>query len=70
VGSDCTFNGTSSSDADGSIVGYAWTSPGKPNKSGAIVTYAFPTGTNTTVTLVVIDNQGATGTKTLPVVIP
>lgn len=70
VGSDCTFNGNSSSDPDGSVVGFAWSSPGKPNKSGAIITYPFPRGTNTTVTLVVTDNQGATGTKTSPVVIP
>lgn len=70
VGSDCTFNGNSSSDADGSIVSFAWSSPGKVNKSGAIVSYPYPRGTNTTVTLVVTDNQGATGTKTSSVVIP
>jgi subtilisin family serine protease len=70
VGSDCTFNGNSSSDPDGSVVSYAWSSPGKVNKSGAIVSYPYPRGTNTTVTLVVTDNQGATGTKTSSVVIP
>lgn len=70
VGSDCTFNGTSSSDPDGSIVSFTWSSPGKPNKSGAIVSYPYPRGTNTTVTLLVTDNQGATGTKTSSVVIP
>ena len=70
VGSDCTFNGNASRDPDGSIVGYAWSSPGKPSKSGAVATYAYPRGANTSVTLLVTDNHGATGSKTLPVVIP
>lgn len=70
VGSDCTFNGSLSSDPDGTIVSYAWSSPGKVNKSGQIATYAYPTGTNTSITLVVTDNQGATGSKTVPLTIP
>jgi chitodextrinase len=70
VGSDCTFNGSASRDPDGSIVSYAWSSPGKVNKLGVIATYAFPTGANTSVTLRVTDNLGATGSKTVSVVIP
>jgi alpha-tubulin suppressor-like RCC1 family protein len=70
VGSDCTFNASSASDPDGSIVGYAWSSPGKPAKSSVIATYVYPRGANTSLTLVVTDNRGAKGTKTVPVVIP
>lgn len=70
TGSDCTFDGTLSSDPDGTVVSYAWSSPGKVNKTGPVITYVYPRGANSSVTLVVTDNQGATGTKTLPVVIP
>lgn len=70
TGSDCTFNGSSSSDPDGAVVSYAWSSPGKVNKSGVIITYPFPTGTTPQVTLTVTDNQGATDSKTVTVNVP
>lgn len=65
VGADCSFNGSSSSDPDGSIVAYAWTATGRPGKSGPTATFPYKVGTAQSVTLVVTDNQGATGTKTV-----
>lgn len=70
VGSDCTFNGTSSTDADGSIVSFVWSTPGRPGKTGSIVSYPFPAGATPTVTLTVTDNQGATGSKSITFTVP
>jgi hypothetical protein len=59
----CTFDGSGSSDPDGSVAAWNWTSPGKPNKSGVTTTYTFPAGTHS-VTLTVTDNLGATNALT------
>lgn len=63
------FDGTGSSDPDGSIVSYAW-------DFGNDRTATTPTGSATytqpgtyTVTLTVTDNQGATGTTTREIVV-
>jgi hypothetical protein len=63
-GFDCTFNGTSSTDPDGNVVSWSWSSPNRPVKSGAIVTYPFPNGSTPSVTLTVTDNAGGTNSKT------
>lgn len=58
-----TFDGSASSDVDGTIAGYAWNFGNGQNGSGPTppaVTYALP-GTYT-ATLTVTDNRGATGT--------
>jgi large repetitive protein len=70
VGSDCTFSGSASSDPDGSIVSYTWTSANKQVKTGVSIVYPFPAGSRPSVTLTVTDNQGATGTKTITVIVP
>ncbi|MFN2398514.1 MAG: S8 family serine peptidase [Gemmatimonadaceae bacterium] len=70
VGSDCTFDGSSSSDPDGTIVSYAWSATGRVNKSGVSATYPFPTGSRPQVTLTVTDNLGATNSKTVTVIVP
>ncbi|MDZ4675723.1 MAG: PKD domain-containing protein, partial [Gemmatimonadota bacterium] len=63
VGADCAFNGSASTDSDGTIVAYTWTASGRPGKSGPNASFAYKVGTSQTVSLVVTDNQGATGTK-------
>jgi chitodextrinase len=70
VGSDCTFNGSSSTDPDGTVVSYFWSTPGRPSKSGVIVVYPFPAGSTPTVTLTVSDNIGATNSKTVQITVP
>jgi len=64
TGVDCTFNGSSSSDPDGNVVAWAWSSPNRQNKSGVQITYPWPNGATPSVTLVVTDNAGGTGTQT------
>ncbi|HEY7569315.1 MAG TPA: S8 family serine peptidase [Gemmatimonadaceae bacterium] len=67
---ECTFNGSTSSDPDGSIVSYRWTAPGRIAKTGVIITRDYLHGTTTSATLVVTDNKGATNSKTVTVVVP
>lgn len=61
-GFQCNLNGSSSTDDKG-IVSYAWSSPGKPNKSGVTSFYNFKPGTYD-VTLTVTDTDGATNSIT------
>ena len=61
-GFQCNLNGSSSTDDKG-IVSYAWSSPGKPNKSGVNSFYNFAPGTYN-VTLTVTDTDGATNSIT------
>jgi subtilisin family serine protease len=65
----CDFDGSSSSDTDGVIVSFAWTSPGKPARSGPTARWGFAPGTYT-VTLLVTDDDGAPGTITKTIVLP
>ncbi|MGH7693388.1 MAG: PKD domain-containing protein, partial [Gemmatimonadaceae bacterium] len=69
-GADCTFNASSSSDADGTIVSYAWTATGRPARSGVTVTYPYPRGSRPTISLTVTDDDGATNTKTVQITVP
>ena len=60
-----SFDGSTSSDVDGTVASYAWNFGNGQNGSGATppaVTYTLP-GTYT-ATLTVTDNKGATGTAT------
>ncbi|MGH7713484.1 MAG: PKD domain-containing protein, partial [Gemmatimonadaceae bacterium] len=66
----CDFNGTSSSDPDGTVVSWLWSTPGRGNKTGAIIRWGFTPGSAHDVTLTVTDNNGATNSKVLRVVIP
>lgn len=57
----CTFNGSGSSDPDGTIASYAWNFGDGTTGSGVSVTHTFPSAGTYTVTLTVTDNEGATG---------
>ncbi|WP_073392343.1 PKD domain-containing protein [Jatrophihabitans endophyticus] len=63
---DCSFDGSTSADADGSVTGYAWNfGDGKTDTtSGATVTHSYASAGDYTVTLTVTDNGGATDTVT------
>ncbi len=65
-----TLDGSASSDTDGAIVSYSWDIPGVAGSpfSGVNPTVAMPIG-NHTVTLTVTDNDGATHTDTVDVII-
>ena len=70
VGADCTFNGSTSTDSDGTIVSYAWTATGRPARTGVTAVYPYPRGSHPTISLTVTDDDGATNTKTVTVTIP
>jgi PKD repeat protein len=55
----CTFNGSGSSDADGTITSYAWDFGDGATGSGVNPTHAFVASGTYPVTLTVTDNQGA-----------
>jgi len=68
----CTFNASGSSDADGTIVSYAWTFGDGTTASGATRTHTYVAAGSFTVTLRVTDNSGGagTGTTVVTVVLP
>jgi len=57
----CSFDGSGSTDTDGSISSYAWTFGGDGSGSGMTSSHAFSAAGTYTVSLVVTDNAGATG---------
>jgi hypothetical protein len=63
-----TFNGSASTDPDGTIVSYNWQKNGNPFGNTASFSVIQPVGTHI-VTLTVTDNQGATSTDTVVVTI-
>ncbi len=70
VGATLTFDGSSSSDPDGSIIDYAFDfDDGSPISSGSSpsATHAYSSDGTFTVTLTVTDDDGATGQATLDV---
>ncbi|MGI8693513.1 MAG: PKD domain-containing protein, partial [Geodermatophilaceae bacterium] len=60
----CSFNGTASSDSDGTVVGYAWNFGDNATATGATTTHTYAAAGTYSVTLVVTDDDGATGTRT------
>jgi len=58
-----TFNATDSYDLDGSIVSYFWNFGDGTNATGVIVAHAYSDDGNYTVTLTVIDDDGATDSE-------
>jgi len=69
-GSWVQFNAGSSFDPDGGIVSYQWNfGDGSPSQSGNIVYHPFSAGGTYAVTLTVTDDDGASATATLPVVV-
>ena len=66
----CAFDGSGSTDSDGTIASYRWdfgdgTTPG----TGAKPSHTFAAGGTYNVTLTVTDNQGATGSSTVTVTV-
>lgn len=67
----CDFDGTSSSDPDGTIASYAWR-----NQNGFLMstsptfTRTFPSARTITLTLTVTDNQGGTGATSKTITVP
>jgi PKD repeat protein len=59
-----TFDGTGSSDPDGTIASYAWDFGDGSTGTGATPTHAYASPGNFTVTLTVTDNEGASSTCT------
>ncbi len=62
------FDGTGSSDPDGTIVSYFWRKNGNPFNNVAAFSIAQPIGTHT-IELTVTDNHGATSTDTVVITI-
>ena len=61
----CTFDGTGSSDPDGSIASYAWTFGDGGNGAGATTTHDYGTEGTFSATLTVTDNRGGTASTTV-----
>lgn len=57
----CTFDGSASSDPDGTVVSHSWNFGDGTTGSGATVTKTFAAAGTYTVTLTVTDDDGATG---------
>jgi PKD repeat protein len=58
----CSFDGTASSDADGTIVAYAWDFGDGGSGSGATAEYTYTEAGSHTVTLTVTDEDGSSAT--------
>jgi len=65
----CSFDGTTSSDSDGSIISYAWTFGTDGSGGGATTSHAFSAAGTYNVTLTVTDDDFATGSVTHPVTV-
>jgi PKD repeat protein len=61
---NCSFDGSGSSDPDGSITSYAWTFGDGASGNGATTSHAYAAAGNYSVTLTVTDNKGVVGTST------
>jgi len=65
TGTAVSFNGSGSSDPDGTIASYSWNfGDGSASGSGATPTHAYATAGSYTVTLTVTDNNGAQASAT------
>ncbi len=63
TGLTCSFDGSGSSDSDGTIASYTWDFGDGTIGSGPTVSHTYPAGSTYTVTLTVTDNGGATGAQ-------
>ena len=63
------FDGGGSSDPDGSIVGYAWTFGDGGTAAGPTANHTYQAAGNYSAGLTVTDNQGATNSTTLSIVV-
>ena len=60
----CTFNGSGSSDSDGTISDYAWSFGDGAEASGVNTSHTYAAGASYSVTLTVTDTGGQTGSTT------
>jgi serine protease len=65
----CSFDGSASSDPDGSIVSYAWTFGDGATGSGVTTSHSYAAGGSYTVTLTVTDDEGAAGASSQTVTV-
>lgn len=65
----CSFDGSASTDAGGSVSSYAWTFGAGGSGAGAQPSHTFSAAGTYAVTLLVIDNDGATGSSTQQVTV-
>jgi chitodextrinase len=68
-GLSCRFDGTSSSDPDGSIIFYAWAFGDGGNAEGPRPGHTYDAPGSYTVTLLVMDNDGKTANLSRPVTV-
>lgn len=69
VGQAVSFDGSGSSDSDGTIASYSWAFGDSGTETGAIVSHTYDSADTFTVTLTVTDNEGATDTETRTITI-
>jgi len=62
TGLTCSFNGSGSTDPDGTVASYAWTFGDGSTGTGATPTHGYATAGTYTYTLTVTDNQGLAST--------
>jgi len=60
----CTLDGSSSTDADGTVTGYGWAFGDGGSGTGSTVAHTFAAAGNYSVVLTVTDNQGGTNSLT------
>ena len=65
----CTFDGSGSSDSDGSVASHSWNLGDGTTLSGANVSHTYSAAGSYSVTLTVTDDQGATGSNTQTVAV-
>ncbi|TDN90932.1 PKD domain-containing protein [Microbacterium sp. BK668] len=69
TGLQCTFNGSGSSDADGTIVGYSWSFGDGQGGTGPTASHSYAGSGTYSVAMTVTDDQGATASSTGTVVV-
>jgi hypothetical protein len=66
---DVSVSGATSTDADGTIVSYAWDFGDGATATGVTATHTYASGATYTITLTVTDNDGLTGSTTTSVTV-
>ena len=69
IGQSVSFNGTGSTDSDGTIISYAWDFGDGGSSAGSAVSHVYSSPGTYTVSLTVTDNNGATDTDTTVAII-